>query len=188
MNNFAHVGVHATKAHRALDDMADGDDESVLVSRAKVFCACGIANLRLGRYKDAANDLSSIPVEISTSYASVCSARDVALYGALCALATYNRTELRDIVLNNKKNAFRAHLEAASDVREIVNTFFESKYTTLFTALERLRPWLEHDLHLREHITSLYKRIRDRALIQYCEPYISVDLEIMASAFNTTSL
>ena len=112
----------------------------------------------------------------------------MALYGALCALATYNRTELRDIVLNNKKNAFRAHLEAASDVREIVNTFFESKYTTLFTALERLRPWLEHDLHLREHITSLYKRIRDRALIQYCEPYISVDLEIMASAFNTTSL
>ena len=187
LKNFAHVGIHANKAHRALDEIANGDDDSVLISRAKVFCACGIANLRMGRYKDAANDFCSIPVEISTAYANVCSTRDVALYGALCALATFDRTELRDVVTNNKKGAFRAHLESASDVREIVNTFFESKYTTLFSALERLRPWLEHDLHLHEHISPLYKRIRDRALIQYCEPYISVDLEVMANAFNTTS-
>jgi len=186
MKNFAHVNIHATKAHNALDEIAH-DDGGVNILRAKVFCASGIANLRMNRYKDAALSFTSVPLEIGTSYANVCSARDVALYGTLCALATFNRTELLDLVLNNKKSAFRAHLEAASDVREVVNNFYDSKYTTCFAALDGMRLLLTHDLHLREHVAGLYKRIRERALIQYCQPYISVDLEVMASAFNTSS-
>jgi len=184
--SFAHVNVHANKATTSLDQL-DDDDDDVVITRAKLACACGIAALRLGRYAEAANKFTEIPTEIATSYASVCSAKDVATYGTLCALASFDRKDLRELILDNKKSAFRAHLEAASDVREMVQDFYNSKYTSCFTALESMRDALALDLHLGSHVDTLYKKIRERALIQYVEPYISVDLRIMAKAFNTTT-
>ena len=183
--SFAHVNVHANKATTSLDQL-DDDDDDVIIARAKLSCACGIAALRLGRYKEAANKFTEIPTEIGTSYASVCAAKDVATYGTLCALASFDRKDLRELILDNKKSAFRAHLEAASDVREVVQDFYNSKYTSCFTALDAMRDALALDLHLGSHVDALYKQIRERAFIQYVEPYISVDLTVMATAFNTT--
>ena len=42
------------------------------------------------------------------------------------------------------------------------------------------------DLHLGEHIESLYSQIRQRAITQYVTPFTSVDLHTMARAFNTS--
>ena len=89
--------------------------------------------------------------------------------------------------MNNQKGAFRAHLETASDIREVVNDFYNSKYTSCFATLDGMREALTLDIHLGAHIDALYKRIRDRALIQYVEPYVTVDLCVMAQAFNTTA-
>ena len=102
----------------------------------------------------------------------------MATYGTLCALASFNREELRDLVLNNQKGAFRAHLETASDIREVVNDFYNSKYTSCFATLDGMREALTLDIHLGAHIDALYKRIRDRALIQYVEPYVTVQDEL----------
>jgi len=41
------------------------------------------------------------------------------------------------------------------------------------------------DIHLHQHVNSLYQQIRNRALIQYFSPFVSVDLATMAKAFNT---
>jgi COP9 signalosome complex subunit 1 len=49
-----------------------------------------------------------------------------------------------------------------------------------------LQPDLELDLHLHDHIEPLYTRIRNKALIQYFSPFISVDLNAMAAAFTTS--
>ena len=185
MGNFAHVNVHANKATAALQNM--DEDASVRTDQAKLACACGIAALRMGRFREAAIKFTEINVEIGTHYANVCAARDVATYGTLCALASFNREELRDLVLNNQKGAFRAHLETASDIREVVNDFYNSKYTSCFATLDGMREALTLDIHLGAHIDALYKRIRDRALIQYVEPYVTVDLCVMAQAFNTTA-
>lgn len=182
--NFAHVNVHANKALTTLD-LIDGD-EGVIVLRAKLACSSGIAALRMGRFKEAANKFTEIPMEIGTLYASMCASKDVATYGTLCALASFDRNGLRELVLDNKKSAFRAHLEAAAEVREVVNDFYNSKYTSCFATLDSMRDVLALDIHLGAHVETLYKQIRERALIQYVEPYISVDLTTMAMAFNTT--
>ena len=42
------------------------------------------------------------------------------------------------------------------------------------------------DMYLASHVSTLYTMIRNKALIQYFSPYVSVDLHRMASAFNTS--
>ncbi|KAJ6320421.1 hypothetical protein OIU78_015749 [Salix suchowensis] len=42
------------------------------------------------------------------------------------------------------------------------------------------------DIHLHDHVQTLYDQIRNKALIQYTHPFVSVDLHMMASAFKTT--
>lgn len=49
-----------------------------------------------------------------------------------------------------------------------------------------IQPDLQLDIHLHDHIETLYQKIRNKALIQYFSPFISVDLTAMATAFNTT--
>jgi len=39
---------------------------------------------------------------------------------------------------------------------------------------------------LHPHVESLYDQIRQKALIQYTHPFLSVDLNMMANAFKTT--
>lgn len=41
-------------------------------------------------------------------------------------------------------------------------------------------------MHLHGHIETLYKDIRHKAIIQYTFPFISVDLNLMAVAFQTS--
>ena len=36
------------------------------------------------------------------------------------------------------------------------------------------------DIHLREHVSTLYEDIRSKALIQYFSPFVSVDMRRMA--------
>ena len=184
--NFGHVGVYANKALSALD--SSGDDDGVAATKAKIACAHGIALLRTKRFKEAAVSLTNIPIEVGTSYASVCSARDVATYGALCALASFDRQSLQSLVLGKNKGAFRAHLEAASDIREVVHDFYNARYTSCFSALNAMQPTLQLDLHLGQHIDELYELIRERALIQYTVPYLTVDLNVMAKSFNTDAV
>lgn len=42
------------------------------------------------------------------------------------------------------------------------------------------------DIHLHDHIGTLYTQIRHKAIIQYTHPFISVDLHTMADAFKTS--
>lgn len=42
------------------------------------------------------------------------------------------------------------------------------------------------DIHLNDHVETLYEQIRNKALIQYTHPFVSVDLNMMANAFMTS--
>lgn len=42
------------------------------------------------------------------------------------------------------------------------------------------------DIHLHDHVETLYNDIRHKALIQYTLPFVSVDLNMMANAFKTS--
>lgn len=177
MNNFMHVTNYVSKA-----DQTPGT-KTEPVSEAKLKAAAGLAQLDARRYKAAARAFVTVNPELGTNYSEVISSADVALYGGLTALASFDRPELRTQVINNI--GFREFLELYPEVRDMVHDFYNSRYATCFAALEALKPQLSVDIHLHDHVKALLGEIKTRALVQYTTPFSSVDLTKMAEAFNT---
>lgn len=63
---------------------------------------------------------------------------------------------------------------------------FCSRYASCLGYLQKLKPQLLLDIHLYDHVGTLYEQISHKALIQYTNPFISVDLNTMASSFKTS--
>uniref|UniRef100_A0A1I8H410 PCI domain-containing protein n=1 Tax=Macrostomum lignano TaxID=282301 RepID=A0A1I8H410_9PLAT len=61
-----------------------------------------------------------------------------------------------------------------------------ANYAACLAGMERLKPTLLLDLYLGSHVESLFSEIRKRALTQYFSPYVSADLDKMASTFGTS--
>lgn len=61
-----------------------------------------------------------------------------------------------------------------------------SRYASCLDYLGNLKANLLLDIHLHDHVETLYDQIRNKALIQYTHPFVSVDLHMMANAFKTS--
>ena len=103
MGNFSHVTNNVAKAETQPDLTAD---ISVV---AKLRAAAGLAHLDGGKYKQAAQKFTQMKIEVGKEnnqpiiknihpdelcYSEVIAPQDVAIYGGLCALATFDRPEL----------------------------------------------------------------------------------------------
>eukprot|EP00245_Coleochaete_scutata_P005782 TRINITY_DN19649_c0_g1_i1.p1 TRINITY_DN19649_c0_g1~~TRINITY_DN19649_c0_g1_i1.p1 ORF type:complete len:435 (-),score=92.43 TRINITY_DN19649_c0_g1_i1:295-1599(-) len=176
LGHFVHVSNYVQKAEQT----PDVQDPIVL---AKLKCAAGLANLDSKKYKLAARKFVDTNFELGTNYSEVIAPQDVATYGGLCALASFDRSELRAKVIDNIN--FRNFLEMVPEVRELISDFYASRYASCLGYLQKLKPELLLDIHLYDHVDTLYEMIRHKALIQYTTPFISVDLSTMASAFKT---
>ena len=119
---------------------------------------------------------------VHVCYLQVMSARDVAVYGGLCALASFDRKKLREKVMENV--AFKEFLDLCPEVRELIKDFYASRYSSCLRVLDQLKPDLLLDVHLSAHVTWLYTSIREKALIQYFSPFRSVDMTVMSPAFS----
>ena len=108
---------------------------------------------------------------------------NIAVYGGLCALASFDRQELKKNVISN--STFKLFLELDPHLREIIHKFYESKYAQCLRMLGEIRDNLLLDMYLAPHVAALYTAIRNRALTQYFSPYLSADMSKMATAFNT---
>eukprot|EP00238_Polyblepharides_amylifera_P015908 CAMPEP_0196584436 /NCGR_PEP_ID=MMETSP1081-20130531/47059_1 /TAXON_ID=36882 /ORGANISM="Pyramimonas amylifera, Strain CCMP720" /LENGTH=415 /DNA_ID=CAMNT_0041905639 /DNA_START=73 /DNA_END=1320 /DNA_ORIENTATION=- len=177
LGNFLHVSTYVQKAEQTPDVQ-----EPVVL--AKLRCAAGLVALQSQKYKIAARKFLDIQTELSGAYSDVISSQDIALYGGLCALASFDRSELKEKVIDN--SMFRNYLELVPEVRELISDFYAARYASCLGYLESLRPQLSLDLHLHLHVQPLYEQIRHKALIQYVTPFTSVCLTKMAAAFNTS--
>ncbi|KAL1329582.1 hypothetical protein HN51_046701 [Arachis hypogaea] len=177
MGQFTHVTSYVNKAEQAPDALDP-------ITIAKLRCAAGLANLEAKKYKLAARKFLETNPELGSHYSEVIAPQDVATYGGLCALATFDRTELKSKVIDNLN--FRNFLELVPEVRELINDFYSSHYASCLEYLGNLKANLLLDIHLHDHVETLYDQIRHKALIQYTLPFVSVDLSMMANAFKTT--
>ena len=103
---------------------------------------------------------------------------------APCALASFERDELRRLVVESA--SFKRFLDLAPRWRELVADYYGSRYAAALATLDALQPELVLDPHLHAHVGALTRAIRDRCLVQYCVPYLSVKLSSMADAFGMT--
>nr|KAJ0214771.1 hypothetical protein LSAT_V11C400171500 [Lactuca sativa] len=167
MGQFAHVTSYVSKAEQNKNDLDP-------ITIAKLQCAAGLAHLEAKKYKHAARKFLETAPELGNNYSEVIAAQDVATYGGLCALA----------IIDNIN--FRNFLELVPEVRELIHNFYSSHYASCLEYLGNLKANLLLDIHLHDHVEMLYTQIRNKALIQYTHPFVSVDLNMMANAFKTT--
>uniref|UniRef100_A0A6B2L483 PCI domain-containing protein n=1 Tax=Arcella intermedia TaxID=1963864 RepID=A0A6B2L483_9EUKA len=178
MNNFVHVLTYVAKA-----ESTPGIATNKVVE-AQLKVTAGLAHIENRKYKAAAKKFIETSFELGNKFAEVISPQDVAIYGSVCALAEFDRRELKAEVLDNSQ--FQNYLELVPELGQCLNDFYNSKYAECLAYLEKLKNDLLLDIHLYDHIQSLYEKVRTKALVQYFSPYTSVDLNKMASAFQVT--
>ncbi|KAF2641691.1 COP9 signalosome-like protein complex subunit 1 [Massarina eburnea CBS 473.64] len=167
-----------------------GDDKTKL---DPLISACtGLAHMSLSNFHDAAVSFTTTSSAFLTAEPAagikwqreVLSANDVAVYGGLCALASMDRSELQEQVLNN--NDFRNFLELEPHIRRAMNLFCSSKYSACLEILEGYRNDYLLDVYLSKVLGTIYGRIRTKSIVQYFIPFSCVTLDEMASKFQLT--
>uniref|UniRef100_A0A2K6T1C2 COP9 signalosome complex subunit 1 n=1 Tax=Saimiri boliviensis boliviensis TaxID=39432 RepID=A0A2K6T1C2_SAIBB len=192
LQNWSHVLSYVSKAESTPEIAERGErDSQTQAILTKLKCAAGLAELAARKYKQAAKCFLLASFDhwwvlsqwsLGGGLALLC--LNVAVYGGLCALATFDRQELQRNVISS--SSFKLFLELEPQVRDIIFKFYESKYASCLKMLDEMKDNLLLDMYLAPHVRTLYTQIRNRALIQYFSPYVSADMHRMAAAFNTT--
>ncbi|KAJ5070954.1 cop9 signalosome complex subunit 1 [Anaeramoeba ignava] len=149
----------------------------------KLEAISGLAKLDSKDFRTAATKFLHISTHIPFDYPEVISPQDIAIYGTLCALATFRRSEIFEKVLQNE--SFKNFLEYVPEVKQLANDFYYSRYLSFVNILDSLKPQLLLDLHLGHHVEKLYSQIRSKALLQYFSPFVSLNMKTMAKDFAT---
>ena len=156
---------------------------AALKASAKLKAASALSLLDQKKYKHAARRFTEIPPDLE--FSDVLSGADVATYGALTALASFDRAELRQHVVDNVP--FRTYLELLPELRDLVADFYASRYSACLSQLQKLRQGpLIVDIHLRSHTAELCDAVRRRAVCAYVAPFSRVRLADMAAALNSS--
>ena len=129
----------------------------------KVKCAAGLAELNSKRYKSAAKYFVNSTFD-NFNFSEIITPNNVAIYGSLCALATYDRRELQTNVIQS--SGFKSFLELEPQIREILFKFNESKYAVCLKLMDQIKESLLLDMYLSPHVNTLYSLIRHKALRQ----------------------
>mmetsp|Transcript_28246 Transcript_28246/g.41731 ORF Transcript_28246/g.41731 Transcript_28246/m.41731 type:complete len:453 (-) Transcript_28246:1285-2643(-) len=175
--NYQQVHDYVAKAeHSAIP----GDNAFPL----KLKVASGVAHLAEGRFKEAALQLTNIPVgdEYTAIGSSIASSEDVALYGTLSGLATLKRSQLQRL-LETQANGF---LDLVSPLRNALQLYCRADYPGCLRILNQLYPNLKLDMILSPFLDKLFENILQKSCIEYLKPYRKVDLVKMASIFSLT--
>lgn len=181
LQNWSHVLSYVSKAE-GTPDFAEGhskEGNQAVLTRLK--CAAGLAELATKEYKAAAKHFLQANFDYC-EFPEMISPNNVAMYGGLCALATFDRQEVQKNVISS--SSFKLFLELEPQLRDIIFKFYESKYASCLKLLDEIRDNLMLDMYIAPHVHTLYTQIRNRALIQYFSPYLSADMKRMAVAFN----
>lgn len=183
LQNWSHVLSYVSKAESTPDfsELQSKDTNQHILTKLK--CAAGLAELATKKYKSAAKHFLQANLD-HCDFPELMSPNNVAMYGGLCALATFDRHELQKNVIFS--SSFKLFLELEPQLRDIILKFYESKYASCLKLLDEIKDNLLLDMYIAPHINNLYTQIRNRALIQYFSPYLSADMRKMATSFNRT--
>lgn len=154
------------------------------VTAAQLKAASGLVFLANNSYKTAAHKFLEVNLCLGTSFCDVLLPEDAAVYGVICALASFSRHELKSVLLDNKE--FRNFLELTPRLHKLVQHFYQCQYSTCLSFLNEWREEARLDLFIGQHVEHLVTEVRSRALVQYFTPYMSVSMVTMADVFHTS--
>ncbi|EDR00055.1 uncharacterized protein LACBIDRAFT_144193, partial [Laccaria bicolor S238N-H82] len=109
---------------------------------------------------------------------------DIAIFGTLCALASFSRSAIKSRVLEN--SIFGAYIEQEPYIRELIEAYMNSNFKTVLELLSRYSTRHYVDIHLCPHVHDLTNLIRNWAMVLYFQPFATIKLERMSAAFGWT--
>ena len=125
----------------------------------------GLEYLKVGNYAAAAQQFIRVYRVFCTGTVTP---NNVAVYGGLTALATFNRAELYKQVTSNAR--FKLFLELEPEFGEILQCYHESRFSQVLDLLKAMRPRLEQDPELAAHFSPLFVQIYLRCTSQVPAP------------------
>jgi COP9 signalosome complex subunit 1 len=168
LNDIRMAKQNLTKAEQT------GVDDKFMTSRLEK-CA-GLVYLLDGEYKTAAHHF--ISAADGSDFPEIISNSDVTLFGTICALASFDRNELRKKIVDNID--FKAEMESTKAYvnasKNLASNFCMGQYSNLFSVLKELYPFLRIDVHMSNHVDKLYEKIREKCIAQYFAPYSALDM------------
>uniref|UniRef100_A0A915Q224 PCI domain-containing protein n=1 Tax=Setaria digitata TaxID=48799 RepID=A0A915Q224_9BILA len=150
-------------------------------AKAKVGAVAALNYLNMRNYRLVAEKCLKIEFDYF-DYPALLAAKDIVMFGTICALATFDRSELKDKVLGSL--LFWKFLESEPKLIELLQKFVKSQFGICFDILEEIRDQLLLNMHLWSHVKELYHLIRRRAIVQYFTPYAVADMDKMAVTFR----
>lgn len=189
---FKNIQLYSIKAEQQLLAGYKSADDN-LADRAKVKAAVGLSLMETGRYQSAAGYFLEVPQP--TGAPSIArqqqhlwglpsiSHSDIAVYGGLCALASWDRWDIRERILQQSTD-FKQYLEVEPRIRRILWQFVDCKYSAVLDGLRQMEPELRLDRYLAPHLSSMLGAIRNRMIIQYCSAYSAVSLDRLGQAIG----
>lgn len=151
--------------------------------KAHLHCVVGLVEMYDRNFAAAARAFLQVDHDY-VSFNSILTANDVALYGTVCSLATFDRNALKSMVIQNSN--FKMFLENEPTLRDILHNFYNFQYAECLKRMAVIKNQLLLDIYLADHVEYLYREIRNRALCQYFSPYQCADLTKIATCFNTS--
>jgi COP9 signalosome complex subunit 1 len=167
---LSHVRNQVQRAKSLIDSNVHN---SVIESQLNV--AQALYWLKSKNYYHAAESFLAVTSDLASTYANVATCRDIAVYGVLTALASYDRKQLRTQLLNNTE--FAKLLDSAPEFRSLLQAFSLNQYNTVFKELESMKPLLQLDMWIGQHMNQLIRQTRDTALLNHVKPYSSVSIQ-----------
>ncbi len=173
---------------------------SSLTLKSHTLIIQGLLSLLNGKYLRCAKDLldidgnSLVNTSLEHTITNIMTISDIGVYCCLCALATFDVADIKYKILDNK--TFKPILESTLsnpatsgiqgyNIRLLMEYFIDSNYSEFLKLLSILKNnLLLIDMHMDKHIDKLLEIISDRAIVQYCLPYSSLDLKRMALSLN----
>lgn len=161
----------------AREEIAKGGDWE---RRNKLRVFEGVACMLSRNFSEA----SKLFLGILSTFPSGCllTFKQFIFYSALLALLCCDRQTLKEQVLFAPPV-----LEGGdSDLKNLLSCFYYGKYREFMTYLVPVGASIRRDIYLSKHFRYLIRAIRLRVYKQFLEPYKSVTLENMASAFGVS--
>ena len=191
LNNYSLVRNTLIKAQVAFDTTSNSNNSKKVDKQLynKLVLAGAVADLGHGHYEKVVQNLIKID-DSSLSNDSfpldwMVTTSDVATYIALCSLATSDRSILRVDILDNDN--LRNKFEAEPHTRDLIQSFYDSKYKRVFEILNDYSARYYFDPHLNPHVNNLFSMIYKRSIIQYFQSFKTLPLERISKAFGKPS-
>lgn len=198
--SFSHLSTYVFKAESALDGIGTSVHSSTTLGvgssgagskkidlhqavEAKLALCTALSHLANGNYTKATHDfLQPMSAALLAPWTgTIVSVGDIAVYATLCALATLGRSELKARVIESEGLAGEG-----DGMKELLDAWMASNFRTVLGLLDKYSARHYLDPLLGPHVLSLTAQIRARAVVLYFQPFATIRLERMSTAFGWT--